>query len=281
MCTGADLVSLKCRPALGSSSPHSPTFPESNRFYPRPRLLLASIQGEAPAVCPKSMQRADSHRSLTSDKMGSGKASLRKATEPGGAFLETLGLLVSWACEDGAARVPLGISGRSWGRNKGRSEGAGWPRAGLAWQGARGRGGGRGAAVRGTRTRLLTERPFNLSCVSFSAPKPGPPQGRAGLVLSESALQAGAQQRLPSPGGHGVLFGIDYECCHSSRPLLKGESSPWRRDGTRTTEAGWARPPRRCRPRQLDFQSGWQCALAAAAGAPAAAGGRHHWGPRR
>lgn len=144
MCTGADLVSLKCRPALGSSSPHSPTFPDSNCFYPRPRLLLASIQGEAPAVCPKSMRRADSHRSLTSDKMGSGKASLRKATEPGGAFLETLGLLVSWACEDGAARVPLGISGRSWGRNKGRSEGAGWPRAGLAWQGARGHSGGRG-----------------------------------------------------------------------------------------------------------------------------------------
>lgn len=183
MCTGADLVSLKCRPALGSSSPHSPTFPESNRFYPRPRLLLASIQGEAPAVCPKSMRRADSHRSLTSDKMGSGKASLRKATEPGGAFLETLGLLVSWACEDGAARVPLGISGRSRGRNKGRSEGAGWPRAGLAWQGARGCGGGRGAAVRGTRTRLLTERPFNLSCVTFPAPKPGPPgQGRPGPV---------------------------------------------------------------------------------------------------
>lgn len=200
MCTGADLVSLKCRPALGSSSPHSPTFPESNRFYPRPRLLLASIQGEAPAVCPKSMQRADSHRSLTSDKMGSGKASPRKATEPGGAFLETLGLLVSWACEDGAARVPLGISGRSWGRNKGRSEGAGWPR--RVWRG-RGRGdtaGGGGTAVRGTRTRLLTERPFNLSCVTFPAPKPGPPRAGPAWSYRKAPCRLAPSSVSPAPG---------------------------------------------------------------------------------
>lgn len=192
MCTGADLVSLKCRPALGSSSPHSPTFPESNRFYPRPRLLLASIQGEAPAVCPKSMRRADSHRSLTSDKKGSGKASLRKATEPGGAFLETLGLLVSWACEDGAARVPLGISGRSWGRNKGQERGSRVAASGFGVAGGEGTRRGEGG--------LLTERPFNLSCATFPASKPGPPRAGPAWSYRKAPCRLAPSSVSPAPG---------------------------------------------------------------------------------
>lgn len=178
MCTGADLVSLKCRPALGSSSPHSPTFPDSNCFYPRPRLLLASIQGEAPAVCPKSMQRADSHRSLTSDKMGSGKASLRKATEPGGAFLETLGLLVSWACEDGAARVPLGISGRSWGRNKGQERGSRVTASGFGVAGGEGTQRGEGGLQSEALGHVCSLRGHLISPVSLSQPQSRAPPGQ-------------------------------------------------------------------------------------------------------